>query len=82
MPRQVVDTEEQVDGGLGKEQITLFASPEAFAAGELLRAERRPGYAIADRVRHGFDRLERKTGRWRVARPAILVKKTLEIETR
>ncbi len=72
----------KVKGGLGKEQVTLFAGPEPFTTGELLRAEPRPGFAVGDRILHSFEKLERKDGRWRIVRPAVLVKKTLEIETR
>jgi serine/threonine-protein kinase len=72
----------KVQGGLGKELVTLYASPEAFTAGELIRFEPREGYAVADRVVHSFDRLEQQGGRWRVVRPAVVIKKTLEIETR
>jgi serine/threonine-protein kinase len=67
-----------VKGGLGKEQITLFASDAAFAGGELLR-----GQGVSDRVVHPFFRFERKDGRLKlVGGPARLLKKTIEIETR
>jgi serine/threonine-protein kinase len=71
-----------VKGGLGKESIILFASEEELPAGELVRAGPKPGHATTDRVLHGFERLEQKKGRWRVRPLGVVVKKTLEIETR
>jgi serine/threonine-protein kinase len=68
----------RIRGGLGKEQITLFASATRFPAGELLR-----GRGVADRVVHPFYELEQRDGRRRVRfDPARVVKKTIEIETR
>jgi serine/threonine-protein kinase len=67
-----------VKGGLGKEQITLFASDVAFPAGELLR-----GKGVSDRVIHAFYRLEPKDGRLKLQDdPVRVVKKTIDIETR
>jgi hypothetical protein len=67
-----------VKGGLGKEQITLFASDATFPAGELLR-----GKGVSDRVVHPFYRLEPRDGRIKLMDdPVRIVKKTLDIETR
>jgi serine/threonine-protein kinase len=66
----------RIQGGLGKEQITLFASAAAFPAGELLR-----GNDVADRVLHRFD--FGNPGRGAAGfDPAHVLKKTIEIETR
>lgn len=68
----------RIRGGLGKEQITLFASDRPFPAGVLLRGE-----GAADRVVHPFYQLERHGGRLRLgSEPEPLVKKTIDIETR
>jgi len=68
----------KVQGGLGKEQITLFAGFKAFPAGVLLR-----GKGVTDRVVHPFCNLRRDDGRLRVGfDPAQLVKKTIDIETK
>jgi serine/threonine-protein kinase len=68
----------KVQGGLGKEQITLFAGFKAFPAGVLLR-----GKGVSDRVVHPFYDLHRADGRLRVGFDAAqLVKKTIDIETR
>ncbi|WP_162136292.1 c-type cytochrome domain-containing protein [Zavarzinella formosa] len=68
----------QIRGGLGREQITLFASDMEFPAGKVLR-----GKDVTDRVIHEFQTLERKDGRTViVGDPAQVVKKTLEIETK
>lgn len=68
----------RVRGGLGKEQVTLFAGAAPFPAGELLRGQR-----VADRVVHPFYLLRRKGKRLRLRfDPAPLVKQTIEIETR
>ena len=68
----------RIRGGLGKEQITLFASDTEFPAGKVLR-----GKDVTDRLVHEFQKLERKDGRIViVGDPARVVKKTLEIETR
>ncbi len=69
-------------GELGKEQLTLLASPEPFDRGEELIAEKRPGEGVTDRVIHKFERLEKKDGVLRVVRPTVIVKKTIEIESR
>jgi hypothetical protein len=46
------------------------------------RFQPKPGHAVTDRVLHDFERLEQKDGRWRVRPLGVVVKKTLEIETR
>jgi serine/threonine-protein kinase len=67
-----------IRGGLGKEQITLFASDVEFPGGQILR-----GKDVTDRFVHTFQTLEKKDGRTVVAGdPARVVKRTLEIETR
>jgi mono/diheme cytochrome c family protein len=68
----------QVQGGLGHEQITLFASEEPFPAGQLLR-----GPGVVDRVFHPFYKIERR-GKELVVKnnPAGMVKRTITIETR
>jgi serine/threonine-protein kinase len=67
-----------VKGGLGKEQITLFASDARLPPSELLR-----GKGVSDRVVHPFYRLESRDGRLRLTYdPVRVVKKTLDIETR
>jgi serine/threonine-protein kinase len=68
----------KIRGGLGKEQITLFASDQAFPAGVVVRAEN-----IGDRVVHLFYEMSRRDQRLRLRTdPARIVKKTIEIETR
>lgn len=68
----------KIKGGLGKEQITLFASDVEFASGQILK-----GKDVTDRLVHAFQTLEKKNGRTEiVGDPARVVKKTLEIETR
>jgi hypothetical protein len=69
----------EVLGQLGKEQYTLFAAPEKFPAGEVLR-----GTGVTDRVLHPFYELRRDSNdRIRPTfDPAAMVKKTIEIETR
>lgn len=63
---------------LGKETITVFASPNPFDAGVLLRAR-----DIADRFVHAFFGYERRDGQGHLTRnPSGLIKKTLKIETR
>jgi len=67
-----------IRGGLGKEQITLFASDVEFASGKILR-----GKDVTDRLVHTTQTLEKKDGRMTiVGDPTLVVKKTLEIETR
>jgi hypothetical protein len=67
-----------IRGGLGKEQITLFASDVEFPGGHILR-----GKDVTDRLVHTFQTLEKKDGRTVVVGdPSRLVKRTLEIETR
>lgn len=63
---------------LGKELITLFASENEFAAGQILRAEN-----IADRVVHDFYKLELTDSGAQPRRDAkSILRRTLEIETR
>lgn len=72
----------KVKGGLGKESIVLFAGEESLPAGQLVRMQPREGYAVTDRVVHEFEKLEQKDGHWRVSPLGVVVKKTLDIETR
>jgi mono/diheme cytochrome c family protein len=68
----------RIQGGLGKEQITLFACDTPFPAGELLR-----GKGVADRFVHPFYQWRRDGKRLELPfDPSRMVKKTLEIETR
>jgi hypothetical protein len=68
----------KIRGGLGKEQITLFASDREFPAGQILR-----GKDISDRLVHTFQKLERVDGKIVITGdPTRVVKKTLEIETK
>jgi hypothetical protein len=68
----------KIRGGLGKEQITLFASDVEFSAGQVLK-----GKDVTDRLVHRFQTLEKKDGRMVVVGdPSRIVKRTLEIETR
>lgn len=67
-----------IRGGLGREQITLYASDGEFPSGLILR-----GKDVADRVVHSFHTLEKKDGRMVVVGdPVRMVKKTIDIETR
>ena len=67
-----------IRGGLGKEQITLFASDQPLPQGILLR-----GKDVTDRVMHKFQRLLRQDGRVVIVGDTHrVVKKSLEIETR
>lgn len=67
-----------VRGGVGKEQITLFACDEAFPAGEILR-----GRGTADRIVHRFYRMKMDRGHPQLEfDPSRMVKQTLEIETK
>ncbi|HZZ71310.1 MAG TPA: c-type cytochrome domain-containing protein [Pirellulales bacterium] len=68
----------KVQGGLGKEQVTLFASQADFPAGELLR-----GKGLTDRVVHAFYPLRRRgAANQETFDPSQLIKKTIEIETK
>ena len=69
----------KIQGGLGKEQITLFASDAEFPCGQILR-----GKDVTDRVIHRFQSLQsRADGSTAiVGDPARVIKKTLEVETR
>lgn len=61
---------------LGKELITVFANPDKFASGRLLRGEN-----VADLFVHDFYQYE-STGSDLRHNPAQLIKKTVRIETR
>jgi hypothetical protein len=64
--------------GVGKEQVTLLASPDPLPPAELLR-----GTGVTDRVVHRFYKLTAEAGRSRLAADAAaVVKKTIDIETR
>jgi serine/threonine-protein kinase len=68
----------KIRGGVGKEQIILFASDVAFSGGQVLR-----GKNVTDRFVHRFQTLEKKDGRTVVVGdPTRVIKRTLEIETR
>jgi len=68
----------KIQKGLGREEITLFASFNAFPPGVLLR-----GKGVADRVVHSFYKLQRDGRQLRVGfDPAEMIKKTIEIETK
>jgi serine/threonine-protein kinase len=68
----------KIRGGLGKEQIVLFASDTEFSAGQTLK-----GKNVTDRFVHPFQTLEKKDGRTVIAGdPSRIVKRTLDIETR
>ncbi|TWU48627.1 Planctomycete cytochrome C [Rubripirellula tenax] len=66
----------EVRGGIGREQIVLFASNGVFAAGRIYR-----GKNTADRVTHSFyDSPEH--GKRRRSQTPTVIKKTITIETR
>jgi serine/threonine-protein kinase len=68
----------KIRGGLGKEQITLFASHQEFPGGELLR-----GAQVSDRVVHPYYQYRKDGNRWRQTMdPTTIVKKTIDIETK
>jgi serine/threonine-protein kinase len=68
----------KVRGGVGKEQITLFACDESFPAGEVLR-----GQGTTDRFVHSFYRLVVDRGQPRLEfNPTRMIKRTIEIETK
>jgi hypothetical protein len=68
----------KVRGGLGKEQVTLLASPGPFPEGEVLR-----GRWVTDRVVHPFYAVDLRDKRPKVLYdPGVMVKKTIEIETK
>ncbi len=68
----------KIRGGVGKEQITVFASSREFAGGELLRGE-----GVTDRVIHGWYQGRTDGGRWRLNPVATeVVKQTIDIETK
>ncbi len=68
----------KIKGGVGKEQILLYASPSEFPAGELLR-----GDYVTDRVVHPFFQFRKDGTRLRLVHDVThLVKKTIEIETK
>lgn len=68
----------KIKAALGKEQITLYASTQAFTAGLILR-----GKDVGDRVLHPIYQVESKDRRYRLTNDAEgMVKKTIEIETK
>lgn len=68
----------EITGGLGREQITVFASDAGFPPGELL-----VGRDVADRVVHRYDeRIQPVERRASPVEPPRVVKRTIEIETR
>jgi Domain of unknown function (DUF4384) len=68
----------KIRGGIGKEQVTAFASQQEFAGGELLR-----GRYVTDRVIHPLYQYQREGERWRLnLHAAGLVKKTIDLETK
>jgi hypothetical protein len=72
----------QLDATLSKESmITLFASPEKFSPGEVIRFK--PNEKLKESVTTHFvgDRIYHRSFE-DIKRPAVVVKKTLEIETR
>jgi len=67
-----------VRGGVGKEQITLFACDQPFPPGEVLR-----GQGTTDRFVHRFFQLSLERGQPRLEFDATrMVKRTIEIETK
>jgi serine/threonine-protein kinase len=72
--------------GLGKEQVTVFASNRPLPAGQHVRIRaslRRQGKDIADRYVHPFYALRSTARGVEITDPAAtVVKKTIEIETR
>lgn len=71
---------------LGKEQITLFASPVRFPAGQILRVSKRDldaGRIVVDRFVHPFYQMDREGQHYKLPYdPGHIVKKTIEVETR
>jgi mono/diheme cytochrome c family protein/cytochrome c553 len=71
---------------LGKEQITLFASPVRFAPGYILRVPKKEydaGRIVVDRYVHPFYQVERNGQGFKLAYdPGRIAKKTIDIETR
>jgi serine/threonine-protein kinase len=68
----------KVQAGLGKEQVTLFASDSEFPSGELLR-----GQHVSDRIVHRFFNVKIEDRRPKIGNaPRSFVKKTLVIETK
>lgn len=68
----------KIRGGLGKEQIILYASTTAFGPGELLR-----GDYVTDRVVHPFYYVRKEGNRLRLIYDVqYLTKRTIEIETK
>lgn len=71
---------------LGKEQITLFASPQRFAPGQILsvpKKEYEAGRIVLDRYVHPFYQAERDGQRYKLPYdPGLILKKTIELETR
>jgi len=68
----------KVRAGVGREQVTLLASTDPLPTPELLR-----GNGVTDRVVHRFYKLTTEAGRSRLTEDAaVVVKKTIDIETR
>lgn len=68
----------KIQGGLGREHLTVFAATDQFEAGVLLR-----GKDVVDRVVHPFFALSRDDGSVKAGfDPGKLIKKTIAIETR
>lgn len=68
----------KIQSGIGKEQLTVFASEQEFPAGVVLK-----GKDTTDRVLHQFYTLKQEDGRINSGfDPAKMIKKTIEIETR
>lgn len=68
----------KIQGGLGREQLTVFASTEPFETGTILR-----GKDVIDRVVHPFFMLNRDDGTVTAGfDPNKFVKRTLTIETK
>jgi hypothetical protein len=89
-PGEKYERPSQLGPTLSKELVTLFASPEKFSPGEVVRfqantnlGESAATHSVGDRVFHpDFERLVPVGTRFKVERPAVVVKKTLEIDTR
>ena len=66
----------KIQGGLGREHLTVFAATDPFEAGVLLR-----GKDVVDRVVHPFFALSRDEGSVKAGfDPGKLIKKTIAIE--
>jgi len=71
---------------LGKEQITLFASPQRIAPGQILSIPQKDydaGRVVVDRYVHPFYQVERDGQGFKLAYdPGRIAKKTIDVETR